>query len=119
MKHLIVCVALLLPGLAHAAEGDPQKLYADLVQCYVAFEQDKADSAVRGDPARGAKRDAQIPPVLALLGQYGQALGRNQAAVQADMRAAMDGWFAGIASGAIDPASLPGKVAACEAWLKL
>jgi hypothetical protein len=117
MKHIALALLLLAPGAARAAEADTAKIYSDLIACYVAYEQDKADSVVRGDPARGAKRDAQIPSVLVLLGQYGQSLGKKQADVQADMSAAMNDWFTGIASGTIDPAGLPGKVAACEAWL--
>lgn len=118
MRHLIVLLGLSLAATARA-EGDTAKVYGDLVGCYVAFEQDKADSVVRGDPARGAKRDAQIPPVLKLLGQYGMALGKDQAAIEADMKAGMNAWFTGIASGAVDPATLGEKVSACEAWLKV
>lgn len=119
MKQLLAALIALMPlGQAQAAEGEPAKIYQDLIGCYVAYEQDKADSVVRGDPARGAKREAQIAPVLVLLGQYGQSLGKKQADVEADMRAGMDAWTTGIASGAIDPAALAGKVAACEAWLK-
>ena len=117
MKHILLALLLLTPAAARAAEADTAKIYGDLIACYVAYEQDKADSVVRGDPARGAKRDAQIPSVLVLLGQYGQALGKKQADVQADMSAGMSDWFTGIASGTIDPAGLPEKVAACVAWL--
>lgn len=118
MKLLIVLTGLAFAATARA-EGDAAKVYGDLLGCYVAFEQDKADSVVRGDPARGAKRDAQIPPVLKLLGQYGMALGKDEAAIEADMKAGMNAWFTGIASGTIDPASLSEKVAGCEAWLKV
>ncbi len=118
MKRMIVLMALAFAATARA-EGDTAKVYGDLIGCYVAFEQDKADSVVRGDPARGAKRDKQIPPVLKLLGQYGMALGKDAAAIEADMKAGMDAWFTGIASGAIDPTTLGEKVSACEAWLKL
>jgi hypothetical protein len=118
MKAALLALALLAAAPVQAADTDPAKIYGDLIACYVAYEQDKADSVVRGDPARGAQREADIAPVLALLGQYGQALGKKQADVQADMRAAMDAWFTGIASGTVDPASLPDKVAACRAWLK-
>jgi len=118
MKRLFLALLLLTLGAARAAEADPAKIYSDLIACYVAYEQDKGDSVVRGDPSRGAKRDAQITPLLALLGQYGQATGKKQAEVQADMQAGMSALFTGIAAGTIDPASLPEKVAACEAWLK-
>lgn len=118
MKFPVVLAALLF-ALPARAEGDAAKVYGDLIGCYVAFEQDKADSVVRGDPARGAKRDAQIPPVLKLLGKYGMALGKDQAAIEADMKAGMNAWFTGLATGTIDPASLPDKVAGCEAWLKI
>lgn len=118
MKRLLLGLALMLTGAAHAADGDPAKVYRELLDCYVAYEQDKADSVVRGDPARGAQRDADIAPVLVLLGQYGQSLGKGQAEVQADMRAGMEAWLTGIVSGTIDPASLPEKVAACRAWIK-
>lgn len=122
MKFLVAGAALatlfaMLFG-ARAADADSVKIYGDLIGCYVAYEQDKADSVVRGDPVRGAKRDAQIPGVLVLLGQYGQAIGKKQADVQADMQAGMNAWMTGIASGTINPASLGEKVAACEAWLK-
>ncbi|MFT3810407.1 MAG: hypothetical protein QM698_10850 [Micropepsaceae bacterium] len=123
MKPLVVKPLIILAALAFVfparAAGDAAKVYGDLIGCYVAFEQDKADSVVRGDPARGAKRDAQIPPVLKLLGQYGLALGKDQAAIEADMKAGMTAWFTGIASGTVDPVSLGGTVAGCEAWLKL
>ncbi len=121
MKQLLAALFVLVSfasAPASAADGDAAKVYQDLLGCYVAYEQDKADSVVRGDPARGARRDAQIAPLLVLLGQYGQSLGKRQADVQADMRAGMDAWFAGIASGTINPASLGEKVAACETWLK-
>ncbi len=119
MKYLIAFALLAFPFAARAADAAAAKIYGDLIACYVAFEQDKADSVVRGDPARGAKRDAQIPSVLVLLGQYGQALGKKQPDVEADMQAGMNAWFTGIASGTVNPASLPEKVAGCEAWLKL
>lgn len=119
MKRLLVLLLLAFPFAARAAEADAAKIYGDLIACYVAFEQDKADSVVRGDPARGARRDRQIPSVLVLLGQYGQALGKKQADVEADMQAGMNAWFTGIAAGTVDPAALPEKAAACEAWLKL
>lgn len=119
MRHVIAALLALVPlAQAKAADADAAKIYGDLLSCYVAYEQDKADSVVRGDPARGARREAQIPPVLVLLGQYGQSLGKKQADVQADMQAGMAAWTAGIAAGTIDPASLGDKVAACEAWLK-
>lgn len=119
MRHAIAAfLALLILAPARAADADTAKVYQDLIGCYVAYEQDKADSVVRGDPARGARRDAQIPALLVLLGQYGQSLGKKQADVQADMQAGMQAWTAGIASGTIDPASLAEKVVACEAWLK-
>lgn len=118
MKRLVAAafLAALLP--ARAADADTAKIYGDLIACYVAYEQDKADSVVRGDPQRGTRREAQIAPLLVLLGQYGQALGKKQADVEADMTAGMNAWFTGVASGTVDPATLPGKVAACEAWLK-
>lgn len=118
MKLPVVLAALLFV-LPACAEGDAAKIYGDLIGCYVAFEQDKADSVVRGDPARGAKRDAQIPPVLKLLGQYGMALGKDQTAIEADMKAGMNAWFTGLAAGTVEPGSLSEKVAGCEAWLKV
>ncbi len=118
MKCFVVMAALGAAFSAAASQEDAAKIYTDLIGCYVAYEQDKADSVVRGDPARGARRDAQIPGVLVLLGQYGQALGKKQADVEADMQAGMNAWITGIASGSIDPASLPAKVSACEAWIK-
>lgn len=123
MKRFAATALLLLPlfGLSAAAQADPDpaRVYGELIACYVALEQDKADSVVRGDPARGARRDAQIPKVLVLLGQYGQALGKRQADVEADMQAGMADWFSGVAAGTVDPAGLPQKVAACEAWMKI
>ena len=117
LAPLALLLALAPARAQIAAAPDPAQHYTDLVTCYVAYEQDKSQAAARGDRAREARRGAQIPPVLTQIGAAGQAIGKDQAGIEADLKRAMDAWFAGLAAGTVTPADLDASVAACEAWL--
>ena len=116
----VLALLLLLAAPARAqiaAAPDPARNYADLVTCYVAYEQDRSQATARGDRAREARHGAQIPPLLTMIGAAGQAIGKDKAGIEADLKRAMDAWFAGLAAGTVTPADLDASVAACEAWL--
>ena len=120
IRLLALCLALFAAFAPAAAQEAvlPGDIYPQLVDCYVAYEQDKGQAQVRGDNARVALRQAQIKNVLLLLAHAGQAIGKGKDDVQRDIQAGMTDYFNKLASGQIKPEDLPAQVQACETWIE-